>query len=900
MMNGLRRYEFSERLAEILGESRRDLRFRVTLMVTGGLVPPGPRGRGSPVATPQYAANLLIGAMAAPQQAHTVEAIRCYQKLHPSASKANAGAPRVIIGAPDTRPKNKEPAAIPLLLGELRFGEALTRLLTLAQNTQTRHLLAQELFGVRISRSYPSAAIQLGVWSQGQRTLITRHYEPVERARSPAWLDPGRDGIADPGLLHTVFLPVSKLLEIGALTTHPDNRSPFMLNLGPKMASIANLANLARQTRYRRQWEKLLSALATVQAWADTVDKKESRLVEVTDFGSNPGNLRMLTYVPNQLPPAAPLVVILHGCTQTAASYDKGTGWSTLADRFGFALLLPQQHWTNNPLRCFNWFRPEDTARDSGEPLSIKQMIYRMIADYGIDRRRVYVTGLSSGGAMTSVMLATYPDVFAGGSVIAGVPYRSANGLQESFETIFQGRSRSEREWGDLVRAASPHQGPWPKVSVWHGDADSSVTPINADEIVKQWIDIHGLKLTPTVEGAIEGYPHRAWHNVEGDTLVESYTITGMTHGAPLDPGDADHQCGTAAPYFHDVGISSTYHIAKFWGLLDRGARPEVAASASVPEQEPPSSEPVYAARLPLPSELSPIVYVDSAGQAHADEAFSSKTSNAENDAKKTSGNKRQAGIDVQGIISQSLAAAGLLKGAQNGSADSNTPLGVDVHGIVSKSLEAAGLIKGAQSGSTNTGQRTNFPLGLDIQGIISKSLEAAGGLIDAQNQASEAESSPSDSFSRSGWSGAGWELLTNDPRRLHESPQLFGQAVSGSECKIGSQTRSVSRQLSLGHRPELSYIRKLELGAGVNPDTSARFSVLVDGVPVDEVSAIGMNHAEEEWLQRSGIDLTKFADRTVTLTFEVAAHSNLCKEVYAKAWVDQVTVHHASTAEEL
>ena len=129
MMNGLRRYEFSERLAEILGESRRDLRFRVTLMVTGGLVAPGPRGRGSPVATPQYAANLLIGAMAAPQQAHTVEAIRCYQELRPSVSSAYAGAPRVIIGVPNERSKSKEPAAIPLLLGQLRFGEALAQLL---------------------------------------------------------------------------------------------------------------------------------------------------------------------------------------------------------------------------------------------------------------------------------------------------------------------------------------------------------------------------------------------------------------------------------------------------------------------------------------------------------------------------------------------------------------------------------------------------------------------------------------------------------------------------------------------------------------------------------------------------------------------------------------------------
>ena len=87
-MTGLRRYEFSERLAEILGESRRDLRFRVTMMINAGLVPPGPRGPGSPSATPQYAADALIGALAAPQQVHTIEAIRCYRELQPTAVAA--------------------------------------------------------------------------------------------------------------------------------------------------------------------------------------------------------------------------------------------------------------------------------------------------------------------------------------------------------------------------------------------------------------------------------------------------------------------------------------------------------------------------------------------------------------------------------------------------------------------------------------------------------------------------------------------------------------------------------------------------------------------------------------------------------------------------------------------
>ena len=108
---------------------------------------------------------------------------------------------------------------------------------------------------------------------------------------------------------------------------------------------------------YRRQWEELLLPAHSY------LDAQPSRLVEVTGFEPAPGNLRMLSYVPGDLPPGAPLVVVLHGCTQTAAAYDHGTGWSALADRLGFALLLPEQQRVNNPNSCFTWFAPEDSER---------------------------------------------------------------------------------------------------------------------------------------------------------------------------------------------------------------------------------------------------------------------------------------------------------------------------------------------------------------------------------------------------------------------------------------------------------------------------------------------------------------------------------------------------------
>src|SRR5436309_16135514 len=99
-----------------------------------------------------------------------------------------------------------------------------------------------------------------------------------------------------------------------------------------------------------------------------------SPLTEVTGFGSNPGELRMFEYVPVKLQRPRALVVVLHGCGQTAAGYDLGAGWSSLAKHYGFALLMPEQQRANNANTCFNWFNSEDVARDSGEALFIREM----------------------------------------------------------------------------------------------------------------------------------------------------------------------------------------------------------------------------------------------------------------------------------------------------------------------------------------------------------------------------------------------------------------------------------------------------------------------------------------------------------------------------------------------
>ena len=149
-------------------------------------------------------------------------------------------------------------------------------------------------------------------------------------------------------------------------------------------------------------------------------------LADIDDFGPNPGQLRMVLGVPSPTRQASPrpLVVALHGCTQTAAGYARGAGWASLAVAHDFILLLPEQRAaSNNRQTCFSWFEPGDTRRGAGEVESIRAMIATAIADHGADPKRVYITGLSAGGAMAGVMLAVHPELFAAGTIIAGLPY---------------------------------------------------------------------------------------------------------------------------------------------------------------------------------------------------------------------------------------------------------------------------------------------------------------------------------------------------------------------------------------------------------------------------------------------------------------------------------------------
>lgn len=316
-------------------------------------------------------------------------------------------------------------------------------------------------------------------------------------------------------------------------------------------------------------------------------------LTEKTDFGSNPGRLQMFVYRPDVLADPLPLVVVMHGCGQTASEYLELSGWRNLADATGALLVLPQQRWglwpfsifpsfnRNHIDRCFNFADLRDSQRDQGEALSIRQMVGAAQDALPVDPAQIHVTGLSAGGGMAAVMLAVYPEVFAGGAIIAAPPYRCGTRTISAAEACgvttaldFMPNSAPDetpQEWGDRVRAAVPDlAGPWPRVAIWQGEADETVDPSNARELIEQWTNVHGTDQVPDIEETRGVAEYRAYANAAGEIVVESWTLPGFGHATPIDPdGTSGLVCGfDGDENILDGDICSSWKIGEFFGLL--------------------------------------------------------------------------------------------------------------------------------------------------------------------------------------------------------------------------------------------------------------------------------------------------------------------------------------------
>jgi poly(hydroxyalkanoate) depolymerase family esterase len=261
-----------------------------------------------------------------------------------------------------------------------------------------------------------------------------------------------------------------------------------------------------------------------------------------------------------------PLIVMLHGCTQDADDFAAGTGMNFLAEADGFLVVYPTQAAASNPSKCWNWFRDADQRRDQGEPALIAGITRRVMVEYHNDARRIYVAGLSAGGAMAAIMAATYPDLYAAVGVHSGLAPGSAHDLASALRAMQAG--------GHGRGAGAGHAIP---LILFQGDSDSTVHPCNADDLIKQWVGVRPPSRSggtaPSqllLQGKSVGgraYTRVNYQDARGQTVAEQWTVHGAGHawsggsnnGSYTDPDGPDasrelvrffheHPRGTSVP----------------------------------------------------------------------------------------------------------------------------------------------------------------------------------------------------------------------------------------------------------------------------------------------------------------------------------------------------------------
>ena len=348
-------------------------------------------------------------------------------------------------------------------------------------------------------------------------------------------------------------------------------RGPFILILrllGLPKPSAKAWPLLCLPKPSAKAWPLLPLLLLTTPAHAG------SGLQEVKDFGPDPGNLRMFVHgAAGTATARRPLVVVLHGCTQRARRIAALSGWNDLADRAGCLVLYVQQRPINNSLRCFNWFRPDDILPEQGEVGSVTSMVRHAVDHLGADPQRVYLYGVSSGGALAAALMACAPDLFAHVAIFAGAPYRAAHSTLDARLVIRDPRELPPATWAEQVTRLHPdRQAPYPPLLVLHGTRDQVVGFGHGLALVAQWTAVASTDSVPdAVDTAFRGLARveRREYRAGDRAVVTFFRFEGLGHQLPIDPGDRPDQGGRRSWVSRDVDLHSTWLVAQAFGLVD-------------------------------------------------------------------------------------------------------------------------------------------------------------------------------------------------------------------------------------------------------------------------------------------------------------------------------------------
>lgn len=263
-------------------------------------------------------------------------------------------------------------------------------------------------------------------------------------------------------------------------------------------------------------------------------------------------------YVPSATPSGPmPLIVMLHGCTQSPEDFAIGTGMNALAEAHGFLVAYPAQTKAANAQKCWNWFNPADQRRDQGEPALIAGITREVMARHPVDPRRVYVAGLSAGGAAAAVMGAAYPDLYAAVGVHSGLACGAARDVPSAFAAM--------RDGGPVPPPAKGAGRRMVPTIVFHADKDSTVHPRNADHIVAQ----SGGRAAPqpsVTRGQVPGgraYTRSVYAGTDGRPMLEQWLVHGGGHA-----WSGGHASGS---YTDPLGPDASREMLRFFLTHERG-----------------------------------------------------------------------------------------------------------------------------------------------------------------------------------------------------------------------------------------------------------------------------------------------------------------------------------------
>ena len=242
-------------------------------------------------------------------------------------------------------------------------------------------------------------------------------------------------------------------------------------------------------------------------------------------FRGAAGSLEYLLHLPSHGDEPMPLVIMLHGCTQSAEDFARGTKMNALADELGFIVAYPEQTKSANMQKCWNWFRQSDQSKASGEPAVIAGITREIIANHPVDPGRVYVAGLSAGGAAAAIMAHAFPDIYAAAGIHSGLACGSAKDLPGAFAAM-QGNGQRHRPTARQT---------YVPIITFHGDRDSTVHPTNSDQIHAAWESmpaIAGLerKIADGKSQSGSSYRKIVILNADGRSMSESWSLKGAGH----------------------------------------------------------------------------------------------------------------------------------------------------------------------------------------------------------------------------------------------------------------------------------------------------------------------------------------------------------------------------------